>query len=115
MSERTDDHEQQQLDRLAAKRDDLVRRILATNSDLPHFSTSQTVAQPNNHSAIPVTDEQVREALAQARKARVDHVKLLGRYNDIKDVAQGLIGMIAEQRSCRVKEVMEELGIDEAS
>ncbi|KAG8631764.1 hypothetical protein KVT40_000904 [Elsinoe batatas] len=104
-----------ELNCLTAERDDLVRRILATNSNELHISTSQSVTQPNNHSAISVTDEQVQEALAQARKARVDDVKLLGRYNDIKDVAQGLIGMIAEQRSCRVKEVMEELAIDEGS
>ena len=33
------------------------------------------------------------------------HIKLLHDYNDIKDVGQGLIGMIADNRGIRVGEL----------
>ena len=41
------------------------------------------------------------------------HIGLLHAYNEIKDVGQGLIGLIADSRGVRVKEVMEEMGVRE--
>lgn len=41
------------------------------------------------------------------------HIKLLHDYNEIKDVATGLVGLVAEQRGERVKVVMEEMGVGE--
>ena len=41
------------------------------------------------------------------------HISLLNAYNEIKDVGQGLIGLIADSRGVRVKEVMEEMGVGE--
>jgi DNA repair protein Swi5/Sae3 len=41
------------------------------------------------------------------------HIGLLHAYNDIKDVGQGLIGLIADARGVRVREVMEEMGVGE--
>jgi DNA repair protein Swi5/Sae3 len=40
------------------------------------------------------------------------HIKLLHDYNDIRDVGQGLIGMIADGRGIRVGELYEEFGVD---
>jgi hypothetical protein len=41
------------------------------------------------------------------------HIGLLHAYNEIKDVGQGLIGLIADSRGVRVREVMEEMGAGE--
>jgi DNA repair protein Swi5/Sae3 len=41
------------------------------------------------------------------------HIDLIHAYNEIKDVGQGLIGLIADSRGVRVKEVMEEMGVGE--
>jgi hypothetical protein len=40
------------------------------------------------------------------------HIKLLHDYNDIRDVGQGLIGMIADNRGVRIGELYEEFGVD---
>lgn len=42
-----------------------------------------------------------------------EHISLLHKYNEIKDVGQGLMGLIADKRDCRVVKVMEEFGIGE--
>jgi DNA repair protein Swi5/Sae3 len=39
------------------------------------------------------------------------HIKLLHEYNEIKDVAQGLIGMIADARDVRVVDCQREFGV----
>ncbi|KAJ5927940.1 hypothetical protein N7466_006896 [Penicillium verhagenii] len=41
------------------------------------------------------------------------HVRLLHEYNDIKDAAQGLMGLIADSKGIRVAEVHEEYGVNE--
>ena len=41
------------------------------------------------------------------------HIRLLHAYNEIKDVGQELMGLIADARGVRLKEVMEEMGVGE--
>ena len=41
------------------------------------------------------------------------HIRLLHDYNEIKDVAQGLMGLIAEARGVRQIEVQREFGAGE--
>ncbi|KAL3424744.1 DNA repair protein swi5 sae3 [Phlyctema vagabunda] len=40
-----------------------------------------------------------------------NHIKLLHDYNDIRDVGQGLVGMIAENRGVRIGELYDEFGV----
>jgi len=39
------------------------------------------------------------------------HIKLLHDYNDIRDVGQGLVGMIADNRGVRIGELYGEFGV----
>ncbi|KAJ5765624.1 Swi5-domain-containing protein [Penicillium odoratum] len=41
------------------------------------------------------------------------HVRLLHEYNEIKDAAQGLMGLIADAKGVRVAEIHQEFGVDE--
>jgi len=40
-----------------------------------------------------------------------NHIKLLHDYNDIRDVGQGLIGMIADGRGVRIGDLYDEFGV----
>ena len=90
-------------DRLAelkAERDALVQQILSAQS-------------PARNTSTPITQQQIDAALEAARKARLEHIRRLGKYNEIKDVAQELIGMVAEMRACRVVDVMRDFEIED--
>lgn len=52
------------------------------------------------------------DVMAAANKIVRDHIKLLHEYNELKDVGQGLMGLIADQRGVRIIEVQDEFGID---
>ncbi|KAF9695058.1 hypothetical protein EKO04_007071 [Ascochyta lentis] len=49
---------------------------------------------------------------AAANKMVKEHIKLLHEYNELKDVGQGLMGLIADQRGVRIVEVQDEFGLD---
>ncbi|KAI5287143.1 hypothetical protein KEM52_001724 [Ascosphaera acerosa] len=51
-----------------------------------------------------VSPDAARDPEAVTRR----HIRLLHDYNEIKDVGQGLLGLIAESRGCRYVEVQEE-------
>ncbi|KAK4960918.1 hypothetical protein LTR10_001407 [Elasticomyces elasticus] len=64
--------------------------------------------------AMPVdwSDEQKEKtAHTNANAVIKEHIGLLHRYNEIKDIGQGLMGLIADQRGVRIAEVMEEFGL----
>jgi hypothetical protein len=52
------------------------------------------------------------DIMTAANKIVKEHIKLLHEYNELKDVGQGLMGLIADQRGARIVEVQEEFGID---
>ena len=56
-------------------------------------------------------DEKAKAALASANAVIKEHIQLLHRYNEIKDIGQGLMGLIADKRGARIKEIMEDYGI----
>ena len=58
-------------------------------------------------------EEKAQHALASANAAIKEHIRLLHEYNEIKDVGQGLMGLVAEGRGVRVKSVMEDMGVGE--
>ncbi|OJJ68731.1 hypothetical protein ASPBRDRAFT_46923 [Aspergillus brasiliensis CBS 101740] len=41
------------------------------------------------------------------------HIRLLHEYNEIKDIAQGLMGLIADARGVRQVDVQREYGLDD--
>ncbi|KAH8815595.1 Swi5-domain-containing protein [Xylogone sp. PMI_703] len=53
-----------------------------------------------------------KELLHPAGDTVKKHIKLLHDYNDIKDIGQGLIGMIADNRGVRVRDLYPEFGLD---
>ncbi|USP75773.1 hypothetical protein yc1106_03047 [Curvularia clavata] len=52
------------------------------------------------------------DIMSAANKVVKQHIKLLHEYNELKDVGQGLMGLIADQRGTRIVEVQEEFGVD---
>jgi hypothetical protein len=52
------------------------------------------------------------DIMAAANKIVKEHIKLLHEYNELKDVGQGLMGLIADQRGVRIIEIQDEFGID---
>ena len=66
--------------------------------------------------AMPNTwteEEKTKSALATANGVIKGHITLLHKYNEIKDIGQGLMGMIADKRGVRVATVMEDFDMDE--
>lgn len=60
------------------------------------------------------TEEQKsKQALATANGIIKEHIALLHDYNEIKDIGQGLMGLIADKRGVRQKVVMEDFGMDD--
>ncbi|MCJ1349736.1 hypothetical protein MMC31_007977 [Peltigera leucophlebia] len=43
------------------------------------------------------------------------HISLLHTYNEIRDIASGLMGIIADNRGVRARDIYEEYGVHEAS
>ncbi|KAJ5539117.1 hypothetical protein N7513_007449 [Penicillium frequentans] len=62
-------------------------------------------------------EKEVAENKAELRNDPTEtvqrHVRLLHEYNDIKDAAQGLMGLIADAKGVRVAEIHKEYGVDE--
>jgi DNA repair protein Swi5/Sae3 len=62
---------------------------------------------------VPGSPQSEPDSQAQAEAIVKRHIKLLHAYNEIKDVGLGLMGLIADSRGVRLKEVMEEMGVGE--
>lgn len=78
---------------------------------------TSTTAMDQSKSSV----ESIESISTETRTAVLDyangvvkkHISLLHAYNGIRDVGQGLMGLIAEQRGVRVKDVMADFGVGE--
>lgn len=61
--------------------------------------------------AISSSDRQ--DIIDQAKAINEQHIKLLTRYNDTKDAAMELLGIIAEHERKTIRNLMEERGIED--
>jgi len=85
--------------------------LLASLKGLPAI---KALMEENQSYDVSEDDSEPTEAdiTAAANKLVKDHIKLLHEYNELKDVGQGLMGLIADQRGVRIVEVQDEFGID---
>ena len=59
---------------------------------------------------LPPEQQQV---LNEAQKILDQHIKQLGQYNQLKDIAMGMLGIIAEKQGKPLREVMEARGVED--
>ncbi|KAI9714740.1 MAG: hypothetical protein M1820_000029 [Bogoriella megaspora] len=102
------------ISRLNADLEEATRLRTEILSDFPETIKIDDVSEQehygNNRANVPSSSEYMLDFSKRTIEA---HIKALHTYNEVKDIAQGLIGMIAEKRGVRVKDVMEEYGLDE--
>ncbi|KAK5134841.1 hypothetical protein LTR08_006073 [Meristemomyces frigidus] len=58
-------------------------------------------------------DRKTKQALSSANVVIKEHIGLLHKYNEMKDIAQGLMGLIADKRGVRIANVMEDFDMGE--
>lgn len=87
--------------------------LLASLKDLPAI---QLLIEENQTSDVEMCDDDGEpteaDVTAAANRIVKEHIKLLHEYNEMKDVGQGLMGLIADQRGVRIVEVQDEFGIE---
>ncbi|KAL1793773.1 hypothetical protein ACET3X_008755 [Alternaria dauci] len=99
-------------------RDELRAQKAALLASLGSFPAIQVLIEEHalsdvesgNASDVPIESD----IMAAANKIVKEHIKLLHEYNELKDMGQGLMGLIADQRGTRIVEVQEEFGIEAA-
>jgi len=87
------------------------RHSLATQTKLP---SGLPLATTNPSTGLPLSEDEILASALKSSNAVVkEHITLLHKYNEIKDIGQGLMGLIADKRDCRVVVVMDEFGVGE--
>lgn len=87
------------------------RLALASQTKLP---SGLPLATTNPSTGLPLSEDEILAAALKGSNAVVkEHIILLHKYNEIKDIGQGLMGLIADKRDCRVVVVMDEFGVGE--
>lgn len=87
--------------------------LIASLAQLPAIQT--LLAETRNlDGSSPTSNAEPTESevMAIAHQINKKHIKLLHEYNEMKDVGQGLMGIIADQRGVRIVEVQDDFGID---
>jgi hypothetical protein len=95
------------------------QRVMTALADFDSIrSTRKTSDTKSPHSKIALpshidlTPENV-DLLARAQHVLDAHVKDLGKYNAMKDIAMSMLGIIADRKATTVREVMQERDISE--
>lgn len=95
---------------------ELKAQKAALLSSLANLPAIQVLVEENDASAMDMSggDGEPTDAdiMAAANKIVKEHIKLLHEYNELKDIGQGLMGLIADQRGVRIVEIQDEFGID---
>ncbi|KAH0563121.1 hypothetical protein GP486_002316 [Trichoglossum hirsutum] len=65
-----------------------------------------------NADVFPLKANNICYANPEAAVTVKRHIKLLHDYNEIRDVGTGLMGMIADGRGVRVRDIYAELGVE---
>ncbi|KAF2095308.1 hypothetical protein NA57DRAFT_79799 [Rhizodiscina lignyota] len=83
------------------------------NSLLEKFSAiSHKGAKNSEDGGNQLTSEQADASLTAAKAVTKEHISLLHRYNEMRDIGLGMMGIIADQRGVRLRDVQEEFGVD---
>lgn len=89
-----------------------LRNTTAANTDIgPGEEISANGASMSSRAEQPEQRKSEQEIIKQARDAVNAHIKMLTRYNELRDVAMGLLGMIAEYEGVRLADVMRARGV----
>lgn len=97
---------------LRSEQEELGQRLKELQEQRQMLVLSMSGDRLANQSDDDQSELDVSEAIKSAKDTIKEHIRLLGDYNEIKDIAQGLVGFLAEQRNARIKEVMVDLGFD---
>lgn len=101
------------LEALAAKKANLEATLASLQAQRSALVAEAKLPSGLNMPETWSEDEKTKSALMTANAAIKDHIALLHKYNEIKDIGQGLMGLIADQRGVRVAKVMDEFGMGE--
>lgn len=97
---------------LRSEQEELGQRLEELQEQRQVLVLSMNGERLSNHPGDDQSELDISEAMKSAKDTIKEHIRLLGDYNEIKDIAQGLVGFLAEQRNARIKEVMVDLGFD---
>jgi hypothetical protein len=83
----------------------------------PQMETPVARYLPSIHAhslpAPPLMASEEVEISNQAQVVIKKHIKLLHRYNEIRDVGMGLIGIVADSRGVRIRDCQEDFGVED--
>jgi hypothetical protein len=93
-----------------------LRETLSRTEEKLGVSINQLQAQSATFPSLTLTDtpaERQKAAAAHAQSITDKHIAKLKRYNEIKDIALGLLNLIAEREGRRLADVLGERGLSE--
>lgn len=84
-----------------------------SSTRLQGVSTGEVLPSTAAHSSPPppLTPAEEAETTSRAHGVIKEHIRLLSKYNEIRDIGQGLIGMVADNRRVRIRDCQEEFGV----
>jgi hypothetical protein len=99
------------LNTLQCEERDLYQRIyqLLCPPPPPNIYLPSTIAHTQRN--LNLTPEAKEFVLQQSKALVKEHISRLTQYNEIRDIGLGLIGIVADMRRERVRDVQEEFGV----
>lgn len=114
----------QSLQETIGSTEDQLSKTLQKLSQLKTVTAEPSLKGPSRPQGLPApvvsnsgspvqTKEEEQATLQHAQAIIARHIYLLKSYNEIKDVAMGMLSIIAEKEGRRLVDVMEERGVSE--